>query len=59
MALELSIVADGCGLVWDAAKGPSPLVLLPKLPSARAEAAYVSEVVIYGRGHGLHHTSIR
>ena len=55
----LSIVTDGCGLIWDAAKGPSPLVLHPKLPSARAEAAYVSEVVIYGRGHGLHHTTIR
>ena len=41
--LVLSIVADGCVLDWDPANGPAPPILLPNLPAARAEAAYVSE----------------
>ena len=41
-ALMLSIITDGCCLDWDPAKGPAPPVLLPNLPSARAEAAYIS-----------------
>ena len=41
--LAPSIVADGCLLDWDPAKGPAPPILLPNLPAARAEAAYVSE----------------
>ena len=39
------IITDGRGLdcQWDPAKGPAQQVLLPNLPSAQAEAAYVSE----------------
>ena len=48
-ALVLSIITDGCGLDWDPAKAPpTPPVLHPNLPTARAEAAYVSEAVSAG-----------
>ena len=34
-----SIITDDCCPDWDPAKGPDLPILLPKLPSARAEAA--------------------
>ena len=59
-ALVLSIITDGCGLDWDPVKGPAPPVLLPNLPSAWAEAAFVTEAVAAGsrpalcnRAHGV------
>ena len=47
-ATVLLIITDGRSLRldWDPAKGPAQQVLLPDLPSAQAEAAYVPDAVL-------------
>ena len=52
-ATVLLIITDGHSLDWDPAKGPAQQVLLPDLPSAQAEAAYVSDAVLAGVTAGI------
>ena len=49
----LLIITDGRSLDWDPAKGPAQQVLLPDLPSAQAETAYVSDAVLAGVTAGI------
>ena len=52
-ATVLLIITDGRSLDWDPAKGPAQQVLLPDLPSAQAETAYVSDAVLAGVTAGI------